>query len=236
MVAAVLQAQSRPGRDTTRPLSEAVSDLQRRTDVILTYEDPLLSFKDDIVDVTASVRQDGELTKRVLVARGPKVDLVDPGGDPRDAARAIVSKFNREVSSMQFKLNYDGDRVVHVVPATARDAEGNLTAARAPLDTLVALPAERLPLHRVVQLILDQVTEISRTPSYLGSAPQLLFDDSVTVAVDAGMSVPARTAVTRALLSVDSSLSWSFLCSPKPPSGECALNIRRVTENGARRR
>jgi hypothetical protein len=85
--------------DYPRPISEAVRQIEKHFGRVVTYDDTRYVHPDDIVDITAKVRRDGDLSKRVFVMRNGSIDVTYSAA-PGTSVDKQVEEVSRRSSRM----------------------------------------------------------------------------------------------------------------------------------------
>jgi len=210
-----------------RPLAEAAVELERQLGATVTYEDPPYEYAEDIEDVTATVRKDGDLSKRVFVPRsGPLVFgyaiPAGAGADVREAAvRALTDTYNTASDGARFQV-VALQPYLHIVPTMSRNAAGVLEGRRSLLDVTVSMPAQEKTLMEAVTDLLQRLTESNGVQVGIGSVPiNLMLQTKTSTHAD---NENARAILQRFLGASDRQLSWHLTRGPGP-SALCVLNI-----------
>lgn len=210
-----------------RPLAEAAVELERQLGVLVTYEDPPYEYAGDIEDVTAAVRKDGDLSKRVFAPRSGPLVFSYPipagaGTDVREAAvRALADTYNSANDGARFQV-VALQQYLHIVPTMSRNAAGVLEGRRSLLDVSVSMPAQEKTLMEAVTDLLQRLSESNGVQVGVGSVPiNLMLQTKTSTQAD---NENARAVLQRFLSASDRQLSWHLNRGPGP-SGLCVLNI-----------
>lgn len=217
--------------DDPRPLNRAIQELQGRLGWTVTYEESPWLCPADAVDVTAIVRKDGDMTRRVLAPRGGHFSFaaVLPGGDEVEARQALLEKLLQGHHSTGnpgvFRLDHTND-VFHVVIAASRNPRGTIEARKALLDTLVTLPSEDRSAIALVEAVLAEVTRATGVKVGVGIFPMNLFTQLRVPGGAANES--ARNVLTRLVEAAKGRVSWQLLCGAGADAG-CHLSFTTLT-------
>lgn len=191
---------------------------------MVTYEDPPYEYADDLEDVTAAVRKDGDLSKRVFGPRSGSLIFSYPipagaGADAREAAvRALADTFNTESDGARFQVVAQ-QPYLHIVPTMSRNTAGVLEGRRSLLDVTVSMPAQEKALMEAVTDLLQRLTESNGVEVGLGTVPNnLMLQTKTSTYAD---NENARAVLQRFLAASDRRLSWRLYRTP----GHSALNI-----------
>lgn len=208
-----------------RPLAEAAVELERQLGATVTYEDPPYEYTQDLEDVTAAVRTDGDLSKRILVPRsGPLIFSypIPAGAGPEvreTAVRALADTFNTESNGARFQVVAQ-QPYLHIVPTMSRNAAGILEGRRSLLDVTVSMPAQEKTLMEAVTDLLQRLTESNGVEVGLGTVPNnLLLQTKTSTHAD---NENARAVLQRFFAASDRRLSWHLY---RGPGQAAALNV-----------
>lgn len=217
--------------DYPRPVAAAVEQIERHFGWVVTYEDTRYVHPSDIVDVTAVVRRDGDMSRRVLGMRGGTIDVTyRPAAGA--ATEAQVGEVLREVLAQSVAAGNTGEFRVerasgghHVVPVAMKSTRGLMEPYQSPLDCRITVPGRTGSGLAAVLRITEAIAARSGLPVRPGVMPLNRLEQA-QVATGAEDEV-ARTALWRTLQAIDQRLSWQLLCG----AGEdaiCTLNIHFV--------
>jgi hypothetical protein len=153
---------------TARPVAKAVEELVSRYGYTITYEDPLLRYKGDWLDVTTQVRKDLNryppgAAPKVMVPRGGRLNLTFPSSHSISAETmaSLLKKLVQDQANTQqggrFRVERNGD-IFHVVPSEARDQSGNWSAQAPLLDVPISLPTQDRECVGTLQAVADALT------------------------------------------------------------------------------
>ena len=203
--------------ESGRPLQEVVDALRQRHGWLVSYEDPPFDADQDLVDVTASVRRDGHLERKVFVPRGgPFTFIYDlPAAaetGPASILRTLLDDYALTDYPGTFEVRASAP-LFHVVPTSVRGRDGRSRPITSILDTRVTLVEGR----RSVATLLDEVTaDVSRQIGvHVGFGPgadNLLLQSFVQ---GGAVNEPARQVITRALGTVNRPATWDLRYAPR---------------------
>jgi len=214
-----------------RPLAAVLTQLEDRFGWAVTYEDPLYAHPSEMTDVTATVRRDGDLSKKVFVPRYgqftfsyPASSGANPSRSEQDALlTALLDQYHRSGNDGVFGLARSGD-VVHVVPTMAKDASGSLRPYRSILDRNISIPEGSRSALDMLAAIQSAVNAGGDPTVGLASAPTNLL---VQTRVQGGATnESARSVLVRTLSATNRKLTWRLLC--QPARSACLLNVHLV--------
>lgn len=203
--------------ESGRPLQEVVDALRQRHGWLVSYEDPPFEADQDLVDVTAAVRRDGHLERKVFVPRGgPFTFIYDlraaVAEGPVSILRALTDDYALTDNPGTFDVRATPP-LFHVVPTSVRGRDGRVRPITSILDTRVTLIEGR----RSVATLLDEVTgDVSRQIGVRVSvgvvADNLLLQ---TFVQSAAVNESARQVITRALATVNRPATWDLRYAPR---------------------
>jgi hypothetical protein len=175
-----------------RPLSAAVSLLERRCHCAITYEDPM--WKSDDVALSGP-----HWPAMIPKGRPFTFDAPDPSvTTPAQMAAAmaeVVRAFEQSGSGRgAFRVTHDAT-AVHVLPR-----EGSI------LDTPVTIPSATRPLGGLVTMTLAEVNRVTAQEVLFGTFPINFFNQR-WIEIEAQQE-PARDVLARALFASGRTLSW----------------------------
>lgn len=207
----------------SRPLALALMEIQAKTGLVITYEDPGYFNEYDILDVTREVTR----TVSARAVRVPRGGTFVVWLSESDVASidGLMGRVLEAYASAGLPGTFRHSRrhaAVHVFPVATRGVDGTSVPYSSPLDARISIaPAERTLVDHA-EAILAAASTASRRELGLATAPQgglSMFRTTLGFADE-----PARDALARVLALTDTPLSWQLLCSP-PPETDCALNV-----------
>jgi hypothetical protein len=215
-----------------RPLAEALHVFEQRYGWIITYEDPRYEHESDIVDVTESVRRDGNLSQRVLVPRGGTFSF-QPAVPPSNATAgevstiigALLDAYHSSGNAGVFRLQNTGT-VFHVSPYQIKGRSGYLTTQASVLDEIASIGERKeRSVYNAMSDVLDSVSAATGRRLLIGMVPinllaRKMYEDGAT-------PQPARELLTRILGATGFGLSWQLFYDPG--LGIYMFNVHVVT-------
>ena len=235
--AAPIDARQSQPRDinvvSARPLADVLLELQTRHHWVVTYEDSFYEFRDDVADVTASVRRDGSTEPKVFVPRDRLLQFTYQNAHiarPDVLMAALIEAYHATSDAGdRFRLLRQG-AVYHVVPAVGRNANGTRVTRQSRLDVRITLPERSWRTYYTIDAILAEVNRVSGTRLAMGTVPtNLLIQTGGMIAAN---DEAARDVLVRALALTATAVSWRLFCQPLTPDSYCFLNLdpRRLPE------
>jgi hypothetical protein len=218
--------------DAGRPLAHAISVLEKRHHVVVTYEELPHVFAPDIWDVTSQVRRDGKTEPRVLVPGGPAFSF-DYSRISSDADVDLV--LDRLLAAFQASGNAGSFRVVrgndahHVAPFQWKTVEGDLVATRSLLDTEISITGGTRSALGMLEAIVGAITSARGIKVSVGVVPVNRLKQ--TQVNDAAVNEPARNILERTLRATGLRVSWRLFCDARP-AGPCGLSTHTVGAKG----
>ena len=217
--------------DSPRPVDSAAQTLAQDYGIRINVEDPPYLFKDDVKDVTASVRRDGKSEPRVFIPKGGRLALrfaVGPEGKPANAStvvRSLVDAANAQFP-FQYRLDVDGDWF-SIVPTHTRDANGRIVSITPLLDRRVTIAGGSRKILESANMMANALSvqtglHVSCCQEAIGGypwgMPEMYFE---------AQDEPARSVLKRLLVAASGNQPnrdyWLQRCDPAP-SGWCFIN------------
>ena len=198
-----------------RPLASAIQEIERQLGLVITYEEVPWVYPPDVVDVTASVRRDGNSSQRVVIPRGgPFVCSGSLSGETSESQAAllegVLEQYHAQGYPGRFSLKRTGDRF-HVVVSQRRDAKGVFEIVRPMLDVPVTIPTRDRTVATMIQAIVQQVRDNTGGKVYLGLLPMNVLARARVA--DGAEGESARAVLARTLAAVPRKTSWQLLCA-----------------------
>ncbi|MBI1747001.1 MAG: hypothetical protein HYR55_10490 [Acidobacteria bacterium] len=222
--------------DDPRPVAKAIETLQAKYGVVITYEDPRYLHEGDIKDVTEQVRKDlaryekGK-APRVLIPKGGKIDIaysVSPTtGKPENLAALLQMLLDAHAANDNpgvFRVEQSGE-ILHVVPAQAKNTEGQWVEQSSILDARITLPEQERNLEETLQAITRAVGQATQADIGIAGPPNLLIHSRTRLGAT---HERARDVLVRALENSPRKISWRLFYGPDLK--HYALNIYLLPE------
>jgi len=212
--------------DDARPLATVIMELERRLKTVITYEDPAWDYAPDWRDVTAAVRRDGNMAKRVFTPRGGRFEFVPPApnGTPESLLKLVLEHYRFSGNDGEFAL-LQTERAYHIIPTAAKDQLGGMRPYRSLLSRQVTVKAGS---RRILEAMSDVVEALNRQSGRqigIATVPVSLL---VSRTVEAGATnEDARSVLMRLMAASGRSLSWRLLCEPGADK-LCYFNVHAV--------
>ena len=213
-----------------RPLAAAIVELERRYGWQVTYEDPQYEFVADVTDVTLAVRNDGNISKRVIVPAGGhfafRYSLPGTAApNPNVVLAQLLEAYHDSTSSARFRLIRTAS-VLHVVPVQSNDAKGFLKDRSSRLDRTIRVAGGR----RLLEVLQDALKAASTADVELalGAAPLGLLTS--TRIPDGNITGTTRDVLVNLLSTTGRPLSWQLFCQPQTTM--CFVNLHVVERSG----
>lgn len=198
--------------DDSRPLAQAVLELEIKSGWPITYEDPPYAHPSDVVDVT--VRRD---LGQALVPRGGRFEFhtfLAPRSqklaDATPVIQSLLDTFNRSGYPGSFMSKKSG-QIFHVVPVQIQNKDGRLIDLIPILDVPITLPEQERSGIKALQDITQAISKLTGTQIIVGTIPLNLFLPRTRLAA---ANEPARDVIVRLVQSTNRKLSWQLLYDP----------------------
>lgn len=224
-----------------RPLEDAAVLLQAEYGMPITYEDPILIWREDLESVQYAKGKTG-LQPKPLSFSMP-VD-VDPGRNPKLddwLLGKVLDAYHRQTDGPRFRVT-DWSWGLSILPAEVRDANGQLAKVTPLLDTIISIPeAVRSPSEHFGAICEAITTSTGIELKYGGQwmdqyfspipLPRRMNDDqrkqiSFTWG---GVNLIAREAVINLLEHSATTLTWKVLC--QSDEGYCVFTPQPIMIN-----
>lgn len=211
-----------------RPVARAIEELERRHRIAITYEELQHVFPLDTWDMTAEVRRDGKMDKKVLAPAGRafafSYDGIRATSEVEAVLRRLIATAQANGNSAGFDVRRTED-TYHVVPVRWKDAEGDLASVQPLLDTQIATPSGDQTALNVVHAIVDAVSKARGIHVIVGVGPLPALRRTQVSNVPVRES--ARAALMRTLQATGLRLSWQLFCDGGA-TATCVLNLHTV--------
>jgi hypothetical protein len=209
--------------DDHRPLSALASELQKRYQVVVTYEEGPWGADDDVEDVTeAFIRTNGPgkalPAKPVMVPRRMAVTFeyaLDPSKsgstDYLDLLSAMLKQYEAQGGPGKFRVE-GRNGIYHLIPASLKDAKSQWADVSPVFSTPVKLADEERTVLATLDAIVAQLNASSAAKIGWGYVPLNLFNQThIRIAAD---GVPAREVLHQILERLPSRASWLLNYDP----------------------
>jgi hypothetical protein len=205
-----------------RPLADASVLLQEQYGKVVTYEEPILVWRDELAG-DPSIKWDLSPKTRSFV-------MPQAGSVPDLAAmlQKTIEAYHQQISGTRFKV-MTSKLGYHIVPTQFHAENGDLVPAKSVLDSQVTVPTEERTPREHLQALLSAVTSATGVDIKTGGAgdinipfhafpPQFKWGVSNGIARDALIDLLDRSATT---------FSWHLKCQPsgRPEDRYCVLNM-----------
>jgi len=206
--------------DDPRPVSEAIDILANKYGWLITYEDP-------------PYRNSADIAPWLNVPKGARLDItyslstVTHLPDEAQVVSALLQTAQQK-TGIVFEAR-KGAKRLHIVPARARDASGNLVDIVPILDTHITVTSEQTVAAGALSLICQELSRMTGEDVIVGTTPLGFLHIRTRVSAN---GIPAREVLSSLLDSIAPNLSWSLYYDPGDHS--YALNIDVVHSKGER--
>jgi hypothetical protein len=217
----------------------AVRGLVEKFGYQISYEDPRYAYTEDLEDVTERVRKvspesAGRKPARVMVPRSGRFTVNfqsarGPESVISDALSAASSAGARQRFTMR-KL----DSMIEVVPASARDRNGNEAHQESVLDVQISLAAERRTAYETLRALCAAISAVAGVKVELGMTgfePAGLDNPDESQFLVGADDEPARVVLKRALDAIAvrrGRFTWMLLYGNQDTDDAYALNLLQV--------
>jgi hypothetical protein len=209
--------------DQGRPVGNAILELDKRHNLLITYEDPRYEYEGDLRDDAPEVRRNlheyppGNVPPVVVPASGMinlRYAVSTETGKPTDVEalmREIIEDHNSRGALGRFALHQNGE-YLHVVPASVRNRLGEWDKQGSILDVAIDLPQENRSTLETLRALCNAITERVGFKVEVGSMPLNLV---VSTRSDIGAeNEVARSVLKRILRATKSDLAWFLFYGP----------------------
>ena len=235
LMQAAMAQQQHPARSSSvvtspRPLSDAAQRLQETHGKLVTYEEPVLSWRDELEAVPGhkGLMMPAMHSFVIPAESGPDTDLAS-------ALENTIAAYHQQTFGTRFqvlssKLGY------HIVPVQMRDANGQSVRAISALDQIVTVPTEaRTALQHLIALgaAISSTGTIHVSVSAVPGSPRG-FDRAFRAQPEVFQwgvySTVARDALIDLLYQSATTFSWHLMCGAGAQASDhlCALNLRAI--------
>jgi len=209
--------------DAPRPLAALADELEKRYQIVVTYEDGAWAAGADVEDVTRDIIESNGPGKAapavpVIFPRKAAVSFeyaLDPAkGRPTDYADLLSALLLQyEKAGAPGKFRFEGSNgLYHLIPARLKDAKGRWTDASPVLSTPVRLADQERTVDETLDEIVAQLNESSPVKVDWGLVPLNLFVQTrIRLAAD---GVPAREVMRQILELLPRRATWHLNYDP----------------------
>ena len=210
-----------------RPLLEASDRLRNLYGKVITYEDPVWSWR-DVQPANVNPNAKYGLPKPLTLAL-PAEAGIDP--DVQKVLARTLEAYDRVANSPRFHV-LRSTFGLHVVPSLIRDENGEMAAAGNPLDTKVSVPVEERRSSEHIRAVIAALEPSTGVPvsvvvAVMARQPRDPFEQLFAANPEkflwGATNVVARDAVVELLERSATSFVWDLRCSANPRS--CAFNL-----------
>jgi hypothetical protein len=202
-----------------RPVGAAMTILERRFGVIITYEDAPYIHEADVEDQTSPEwRQAHPNGPRALIPKHGSLEItyqMSPGPIKSDEIQSVIQKLldthAEKNNPGRFRLQREGE-VFHIIPVQVRNSSGSLVSVESILDTAISFPEQERTVSSTVELITNIVSRVRGIKFGLGSGPTNLM--SRTPFRRGANNETARDVLLSALQATNGKLSWRIFYGP----------------------
>lgn len=212
-----------------RPLARAAEEVEHKYGVLINYEDPPYTFKDDVVDLAASgALSQGRATQHVLIPKpgsltasmGMAPTLVRvQANEAASLVSSLLSAYHASGNSGRFTFVQNGD-VVTILPSRSNDRNGASQSVVPVLNTPITIPEQHTTVLNAVQLMCAAINNNSGAPTVdLGTVPtNILVQRTIDLSAS---NEPSRGVLERILATAGQGdpqtrrrLVWQLLYGP----------------------
>ena len=209
--------------NTPRPLAALADELEKRYQIVLTYEDSLWVAAADTQDFTREIIQSNGPEKAAPSQPiiGPRRSAVsfkyvpDPAKglltDRADLLSALLKQYEEAGAPGKFRFE-GGNGIYHLIPASLKDAKGQWVNASPVFSIPVTLADEERTVDDTLDEIVAQLNESSPVKVGWGFVPLNLFNQTrIRLAAD---GVPAREVMRQILEQLPRRVTWRLNYDP----------------------
>lgn len=206
-----------------RPLAALADELEKRFQIVVTYEEGPWAAATDVEDVTRAVAEANGPGKpppsiRVIVPRKAAVSFeysLDPSkvvpADYEDLLSSLLRQYDESGAPGKFRVE-GSNGIYHLIPSRLKNAEGRWTNASPVLSTPVRLTDEERTVDDTLEEIVAQLNESSPVKVRWGWVPLNLFHQTrIRLAAD---GVPAREVMHQILELLPRHTTWRLNYDP----------------------
>lgn len=228
------QSQQRVSVYGTRPLSDALLELEKLHRWVVTYEDPYYEYQGEMVDFRPQIGPSSGPRARPMLFPPRRAFVFDyPTTDvatPDILVANLVSRYHNQYGDYEYRLVREG-MWLHVLPSASNNTKGVWTPRASRLDVRVTLPNAERTVEVAIRSLVDAVNQATAGSNItLGVGGERLFD---RVKVRTRDNEIARHVLMRVLESTGRRFRWHLLCTFDETPGKrtdfndglCGLNF-----------
>ena len=209
--------------DDPRSVASALTVIEHRTGVPVSYEDPPYMFSRDLQDVTEQFRrglgQESYGSSRIIVPKGTtlRIDFSEAhsAGGLTTALNMLSRVLNADSQARGMSVFgvVQTSGYIHVVPRWHRDSTGNIVNTKPMLDNEVVPSTLITTGEQALKDICEQLARNTGARVVLGVYPRHLFAKALKVNSKIA-ATPARTGLERIIANTGVAMSWRLLYDP----------------------
>jgi hypothetical protein len=212
-----------------RPLGDAALRLQEQYGKVVTYEEPLLTWRGEL---QAMPGRDPE-AKQELFAKPQSFTMPGMGTDLGNALKDTMAAYHQATSGIRFQL-LSSKLGFHIVPVEAHDNTGQSVPTTSLLDQTITVPTEARTAYQHLDALVAAINSVqpirlvinipfgfrpdSFDRAFRAQPPVFQWGVQSTVARDALIDLLNQSATT---------MSWHLMCQASAQASDrfCALNV-----------
>ena len=215
-----------------RPLEEAALRLEERYGKVVTYEEPLLTWRGEL---QALPGRDPE-AKQVLFPKPQSFTMPEMGPDLGNALKDTMAAYHQATSGIRFQL-VTSKLGFHIVPVEARDSTGKSVPMPSLLDQIITVPSEARTASQHLRALVAAINKVQPIRLEVNVAFGFRHDDfdrtfraQPPVFPCGVQAVVAREVLIDLLNQSASTMWWQLLCqsSAQPSDRFCVLGVSLI--------
>lgn len=219
---------------SARPLTDAARRLQETYGKVVTYEEPILTWRREL---QAKPGRDPERKWELFPT--PQSFLMPQGGSGTDLASVLestITAYHQQTSGTRFQL-LSSTLGYHIIPVQMHDENGQSVPATSALDQIITVPSEARGAEEHLRAVGAAINSTGQTviqidvfPGGKPGAFDKVFRAQPEVFQWGVHSVVARDALIDLLNQSATTFSWHLMCQASAQSSDrfCALNLRPI--------
>jgi hypothetical protein len=213
-----------------RPLEEVANRLQEVYGKVVTYEEPLLTWREELQSQNG--RSPEEKWQLFPKPQTFSMRAISPGSDLGLFLKDTIAAYHEQTSGTRFKV-ISSILGYHIVPVQAHDESGRLGVTSSILDRVITVPGEARTARGHLLTIGEAVNKtlpIRLIISAVSASPRG-FDDAFRAKPGEFtwgiQNLPAREALIDLFNRSATSFSWQLKCQSSAQLGDrfCVLNV-----------